>query len=86
MKVYYYQDKKFCGIQATAEWLFKSHLPDRKQEVKVKSPNSNFNTYSYWGTVKYAFLWGSENAFSHAHQWLTPNHQPSNQTYSIFWY
>jgi hypothetical protein len=47
--------KTFCGIQIPAERLFKSHLPDSKQEVKVKSPISNFNSYSYWGTVKYAF-------------------------------
>jgi hypothetical protein len=39
MKVYYYQNKKFYGIQATAGKLFKSIRPDSKQEVKVKSPN-----------------------------------------------
>jgi hypothetical protein len=34
------------------QW-FKSYLHDRRQQVEIKSPDSNNNTYSNWGVIKH---------------------------------
>jgi hypothetical protein len=39
----------------TGQW-FKSYLNGRKQKAEIKSPNSNYNTYSNWGFVKHGVL------------------------------
>ena len=43
----------FYGIQEiTIDW-FRSYLTNRKQKVKIKSPNSTHNLVSDWGTMKH---------------------------------
>jgi hypothetical protein len=38
----------FYGIKSKAGQWFKSYLNGKKQSIKIKSPNSNYNTYSNW--------------------------------------
>jgi hypothetical protein len=49
----------FYGIQGTPAKLFRSYLTDRKQKVEVKSPKTNQNCFSNWGTIKYGVPQGS---------------------------
>jgi hypothetical protein len=43
----------FYGIQGLTMDLFKSYLTNRKQKVKIKSPNSTHNLVSDWGISKH---------------------------------
>jgi hypothetical protein len=46
----------FYGIWGTAAQWFKSYLHNRKQQVKIKTEDSNYKTYSHWGTTKHGVL------------------------------
>jgi len=52
-----------------------------------KSPNSNYNTYSYWGFIKQnsSRLNTWVPAFSHICQWSIPNHQVPIEAYTFCW-
>jgi hypothetical protein len=39
-------------IGLAGQW-FKSYLLDGKQQLEIKSPDSNYRTYSYWGIIKH---------------------------------
>jgi hypothetical protein len=41
------------GIECKAGQLFKSYLNARKQRVEIKSPNSNYDSYSKLGIIKH---------------------------------
>jgi hypothetical protein len=46
----------FYGIWNIVSQWFKSYLHDRRQQVEMKSPDSNNSTYSNWGIIKHKFL------------------------------
>jgi len=49
----------FCGIQGiTIDW-FRPYLTNRKQKVKIKSPNSTHNLASDWELLKHGVPQGS---------------------------
>jgi hypothetical protein len=49
----------FYGIRNIAGQRFKSYLHDRRQQVEIKSPDSNNSTYSNWGIIKHGVPQGS---------------------------
>jgi hypothetical protein len=49
----------FIGTQGTTLSWFWSFLSDKKQETKIKSPNSIQSTYSNWGSRKHEIPQGS---------------------------
>jgi hypothetical protein len=49
----------FYGIRNVAGQWFKSYLHDRRQQVEIKSPDSNNSTYSNWGIIKHGVPQGS---------------------------
>ena len=42
-----------CGIQGLSEDSFRSYSTNRRQKIDVKSPNTNKNFFSDWGTLKH---------------------------------
>jgi hypothetical protein len=49
----------FYGIRNMAGQWFKTYLHDRRQQVEIKSPDSNNSTYSNWGIIKRGVPQGS---------------------------
>lgn len=49
----------FYGIKNIAGQWFKSHLHNRKQEVEIKSLDSNNSTLSNWSIIKHGVLQGT---------------------------
>jgi hypothetical protein len=49
----------FYGIRNIAGQWFKSYLHDRRQQVEIKSPDSNNSTYSNWDIIKHGVPQGS---------------------------
>jgi hypothetical protein len=42
----------FCGIQGVSEGWLRSCLNNRREKVKVTSPNVTHTFFSEWGTLK----------------------------------
>jgi hypothetical protein len=49
----------FYGILGIAGQRFKSYWHNRKQQVEIKSANSNYKTYPEWDVIKHEVCQGS---------------------------